>query len=251
VEKVFNFIIDLLKLFKPNHNHWVVKTMLLTGLGMLSQPWWLPYVNLFFEKNFSAIQGIENTGWTLVVLASLIHFFQFKEESLSGSRSAIVSADDDHPENLSSTQIEAYIQLAQDMLPTKISNHLQDQEHSNDDETTMWGRGDEEEFKYWRSLINKANESYEKHCMLLSESDDTYIRELLLTVHGVRDCLIKKRAYAEQLPSWEILFEDTHGNKKFKDKREAYLKWDERADNAKNKYINGLREFKKRYLVDR
>ena len=96
MESFYQFVLNLLKIVKPKHNYWVVGVLLITGLGMLSQPWWIQYLNLVFDKRIEASSGTEFTGWGLVFLAIFIHMFNRsdeKQEKLSSAMSQNISAE--------------------------------------------------------------------------------------------------------------------------------------------------------------
>ena len=94
MEKFYEFIINLIKIFRPKHNNWVVKILLLAGLGLLSQTWWIPYLNLIFKVPVNPNSDIEITGWILVIVALATHFYNRKEEiTLKNNQSFSVSVD--------------------------------------------------------------------------------------------------------------------------------------------------------------
>ncbi|MBV1910352.1 MAG: hypothetical protein KUG78_13700 [Kangiellaceae bacterium] len=70
----YKFVIEIVKIFKPKHKNWVVSTLLISGLGMVSQPWWIPYLNIALDKVISSRPEIEYSGWFLIMLSIAIHF---------------------------------------------------------------------------------------------------------------------------------------------------------------------------------
>lgn len=84
MEKFYKFVIDLVTLLKPKHSNWVVRAILIVGLGMISQPWWIPFLNKWLEESINVNPESELAGWALFVIGLVIHFIHRKHENSAG-----------------------------------------------------------------------------------------------------------------------------------------------------------------------
>lgn len=66
MEKFFNFLLDLIKIIKPEHRKWVVKVFILAGISMLTYKVWQPYLDLVTGIKPSIT--IDVTAWVLIII---------------------------------------------------------------------------------------------------------------------------------------------------------------------------------------
>ena len=96
MDKLLEFAALLIRLIKPKHNQWVVRALITSGLAMLSQPWWVAYVNAVFEVSMDASLGIGVGGWVVLGLGLGIHILNRREEKSQRSKEETLSREKVH-----------------------------------------------------------------------------------------------------------------------------------------------------------
>ncbi len=80
MDNFYKFLINLVTILKPIHKNWVVSTLLISGLAMLSQPWWIPYLNIAIQKTIESSPEVGLSGWFLIATSIILHFINRIEE---------------------------------------------------------------------------------------------------------------------------------------------------------------------------
>ena len=68
------FILQLLRIFYPNHKTWLVKTLVITGLGIISRPFWEPILTGLLKKYVEVdIPNTDWVGWVLLTIGLAVY----------------------------------------------------------------------------------------------------------------------------------------------------------------------------------
>lgn len=93
-DKHFGRIIEIIQLFRPHQNKWIVTTLVLSGIAMIAKPWWEPLIRAIIGKKELVLPDTSVAGWLMLSLGIGLHLlnrYQEKEErnnSLHGIESA-------------------------------------------------------------------------------------------------------------------------------------------------------------------
>lgn len=80
-QKYFEYFLIIVRLFFPGHRTWIVKTLVLTGLGMVSIPIWEPFVAAILENKYGIqIPPVGAGGWALILIGVLLYIFNVLDE---------------------------------------------------------------------------------------------------------------------------------------------------------------------------
>ena len=92
--KLKQIVFFILPLIRPRTGYWIAKTLVLGGVGMVSTPWWLPFLSALIERVSDVnppVEGISIAGFMLIVLGIGVYIFERTVE-LKGNRSVSVRA---------------------------------------------------------------------------------------------------------------------------------------------------------------
>lgn len=68
------FILQILRIFYPGHKTWLVKTLVIAGLGIISRPFWEPIVvGMLKEYTKIDIPNADWAGWVLLLIGLTVY----------------------------------------------------------------------------------------------------------------------------------------------------------------------------------
>jgi len=73
------FILKILRIFYPSHKTWLVKTLIIAGLGIITRPFWEPILVGLLEKHIEVnVPNADWAGWVLIVIGLAVYVLNEK-----------------------------------------------------------------------------------------------------------------------------------------------------------------------------
>lgn len=84
MDKFFQFLIQVIQILRPDLKKWIVRTFVLSGIALLSQRIWEPYLQSALQQYVQLnIPNTEPTGWVLIVIGISLFLFNTFVDHLS------------------------------------------------------------------------------------------------------------------------------------------------------------------------
>lgn len=78
------FALEVIRMFKPDHRKWVVRIFVLSGISMISPPFWQPWLEIYLEEELNIDLSVASTpGWIFIVIGLAIYIFNIYQEKES------------------------------------------------------------------------------------------------------------------------------------------------------------------------
>ncbi|WP_104003253.1 hypothetical protein [Marinobacterium lutimaris] len=75
-QQILDFLLEVIRIFKPDQRKWIVRIFIVSGIGMISTPFWQPWIEAILEKEVGLnLSYTAIPGWILIVLGLLIYIF--------------------------------------------------------------------------------------------------------------------------------------------------------------------------------
>ena len=49
-KQILDFLLEVIRIFKPDQRKWIVRIFIVSGIGMISTPFWQPWIEAVLEK---------------------------------------------------------------------------------------------------------------------------------------------------------------------------------------------------------
>jgi len=84
VDKFLEFLIRVIQILKPDIKRWIVRIFVVSGIALVSQRIWEPYLQAALEKYFRLnVPNTEPTGWAFIVIGIALYFVNLYVEHVS------------------------------------------------------------------------------------------------------------------------------------------------------------------------
>jgi hypothetical protein len=75
-QAIFDFLLEILRIFKPDQRKWIVRIFITSGIGLISSKFWQPWVEAILEKEFGIDLSYTSVpGWILISIGLLLYIF--------------------------------------------------------------------------------------------------------------------------------------------------------------------------------
>jgi hypothetical protein len=75
-QQILDFLLEVIRIFKPDQRKWIVRIFIVSGIGMISTPFWQPWIEALLEKEIGLnLAYTAIPGWILITLGLLIYIF--------------------------------------------------------------------------------------------------------------------------------------------------------------------------------
>jgi hypothetical protein len=85
IKQILDFLLEVIRIFKPDQRKWIVRTFIASGISIISTPFWQPLVEAFLEKEIGInLSYTAIPGWALIALGLLLFIFNEWQTKQSG-----------------------------------------------------------------------------------------------------------------------------------------------------------------------
>lgn len=86
-KQILDFLLEVIRIFRPDQRKWIVRIFILSGIGMISTPFWQPWVEAILKKEIGLdLSYTMIPGWVLITIGVVIYFFNnWQEKQLKKS----------------------------------------------------------------------------------------------------------------------------------------------------------------------
>ncbi len=84
MKQILDFLLEVIRIFKPDQRKWIVRTFIVSGIGMISSPFWQTWIEALLEKELGLNFSYTTLpGWILIAIGVLFHLFNIWQEKQS------------------------------------------------------------------------------------------------------------------------------------------------------------------------
>ena len=83
MENFFKFVIEIVRIFRPSLKHWIVRSLLVAGIGILTSPFWVTILAAVLEQEFAIPVSANHVGWGLIALGITMYVLGLLDERFS------------------------------------------------------------------------------------------------------------------------------------------------------------------------
>lgn len=82
--QILDFLLEVFRIFKPDQRKWIVRFFIVSGIGMISTPFWQPWIEALLEKEIGInLSYTSIPGWILIAIGLIIYLFNNWQEKQS------------------------------------------------------------------------------------------------------------------------------------------------------------------------